>query len=160
MTVIVGLVILGVMLIGFEVFVPGGILGAFGVFGLIGAIILAYKEFGGLGALATFFVSSILVFLVLVIELKLLPKTKLGKRVFLNQSVTAKSTAPSADESLIGKTGTVLSELAPSGRVAVEGKQFEAFSQDGLIKAGESVKVVAKDNFRIVVTQIQTEEEQ
>ncbi len=80
-----------------------------------------------------------------------MPKTRLGKGMFLNASVDDKSSEKLGSDELIGEEADVLIELAPTGRVSVGGKQYEAFSKDGLIKEGERVTVVGRDNFRIIV---------
>jgi len=154
MSTIIGLIILGIILISFEIIVPGGILGVLGGICLIGACVLTFQQYGMLGALGIFIGSLILVTVTLIIELKYLPKTKLGSSMFLKKSVEDQSTHTLGQDELLGKSGEALTRLAPTGKITIEGKPFEGFSQDGLIHKGESVKVVGRENFRILVKKI------
>ncbi len=54
-------------------------------------------------------------------------------------------------ESLIGKSGTVTSELSPQGEVRVEGITWRARSVSGTVAKGESVRVCAIEGLVLVV---------
>lgn len=151
MSIIVGLVILGLVFIFFEVIVAGVVLGLLGAGAIIAASVLAFQNYGTMPALLVFIASMAAVIIMLIFELKWLPKTKIGKRMFLEKAVDAQSTETLGGDDLIGKIGETQTILAPSGRVIVEGKEFEGFSQDGLINKGEAIRVVGRDNFRIIV---------
>lgn len=151
MSIIIGLILLGLVFIFFEVIVPGGLLGILGGAAIIGASALCFENYGLMGALGVFVGSLVLVIIMLIIELKFLSKTRIGKRMFLEKSVTGQSTHPLGTDELIGKSGEAETTMAPSGKIIIEGKEYEAFSEDGLIKKGDSIKVVGRDNFRIVV---------
>lgn len=151
MITIIGLVLIGLIFIAFEVFMPGVVLGILGGLSLLGASIVAYYEYGpGWGA-AVFLGSIILIGLLLLCELVILPKTKLGKKFLLKTAVEAKSTDILGNEKIIGREGETVTELAPSGKILVDGVIYEGFSQEGLIRKGEKIKVVNRDNFRIIV---------
>jgi membrane-bound ClpP family serine protease len=53
---------------------------------------------------------------------------------------------------VVGKVGEAATTLAPSGYVLIEGRRYEAFSQSGHMDRGTALKVVAVDNFRLIVT--------
>jgi len=156
MSLIIGLIILGIILISFEIIVPGGILGVLGAISIIAACVLALQDYGAAAAIAVFLGSLLFLIIILAIELKYLPKTSLGKKMFLRKSVESHSTQAQGEDSLIGKNGQVTTTLTPSGRIEVDGKEYEAFSEDGLIKKGEAVTVVGRDNFRILVKKLKT----
>lgn len=151
MSIIIGLVVLGLVFAFFEVLVPGGFLGVLAGIVILWACVLTFQTYGLVEALALFFGSLILVVALIIVELKIISKTKLGRKMFLDQSVKSQSTQVLGTESLIGKSGKAETPLAPSGKVIVEEKEYEAFSEDGLIKKGESIKVIGRDNFRIIV---------
>lgn len=151
MKYIIGLVILGLVFTFFEVLVPGGILGVLAAFVIIWAVVLSFQNYGLMEALGVFIVSLFLIVFLIVIQLKVLSKTQLGKKMFLNQAVEDQSTSATDTENLIGKEAEAQTPLAPSGKIIIDQKEYEAFSEDGLIKAGEKVKIVSRDNFRIVV---------
>ena len=154
LSIIIGLFVLGVVLIFFELIVPGGILGMLGALAMLGGTVLAFMEYGAGGGLLTFFIFAVLTVACLVIELKWLPRTRIGGRFFLKGAVAGTSHQPPAQDDLIGKECETLTTLSPTGLVSVEGKQYEAFSQSGLVNRGARMKVVGVDNFRVTVTKL------
>lgn len=154
MTVIVLLFLGGVILIGSEVFLPGGIIGAIGGAMMIGGIAISYTDYGALGAFLATVIAITLVVIALVIEFKVLPKTAIGKRLFMSASVQSSTTYSSADNDMIGKTCQTVTALAPTGFVLLEGRKLEAASRSGFIEKNEEVKITGKDNFRIIVSKI------
>lgn len=153
MTAIILFFALGLVLLFFEVVVPGGILGVIGgVFMLIGCG-LAFTAYGlGGGALALL-VAVALLGLTFYIELYLLPRTRIGRKMFLDSAVQGASHAPPAQATeVVGQLGEALTTLAPSGFVLVGGKRYEAASQSGMLPKGAPVKVVGVDTFRLTVS--------
>lgn len=150
MTLIAALFLVGVILLGIEVFVPGGVLGVCGGLALFGGCVLAFLDHGAGGGALAVLVALALVVAMLVFEFGILPKTPMGKRLFLNASVSGK-TAPQRDPGLVGRSGRTVTALAPSGYVLIQGRQHEAFSRAGFLDADVAVKVVGFDNFRLIV---------
>ncbi|MFI5206330.1 MAG: NfeD family protein, partial [Candidatus Paceibacterales bacterium] len=151
MTTIIGLLLIGLIFIAFEVVVPGAILGILGGLALLGASVVAYSQYGSGWGTIVFLGSIILLGMLLFFELVILPKTKLGRKFLLKAAVNAKSTNVLGDDKIIGREGETATELAPSGKILVDGVIYEGFSQEGLIRKGEKIKVVNRDNFRIIV---------
>lgn len=152
MSLIVGLMILGFGLIMLEIFIPGGVVGLLGGASLLGAIGLAYGEFGMEGALIAFAVAIVGLAICLYVEFKVLPKTRVGRRIFLNNSVSGKSQPDVGEATLVGKEGTTLTALSPSGQVLVEGRKLEAVSRSGFLEKGEHVRVDSLDQFKVTVS--------
>lgn len=153
MNAIILLFVVGTILLGFEVFIPGGILGAIGGLALIGGVVMAFVEYGPTGGSMALAAGLLLVGVMLYVELALLPKTRLGRRLFLESSVAGTSQPAVAEASLVvGRTAEAVTTLAPTGYVMVDGKRYEAFSQSGLIDRGATLRVVGLDNFRLIVT--------
>jgi len=155
MSLIILLFIIGILCIAAEVLVPGGILGGVGVLFMFGGCVLAFTRYdvgGGLIAVATALFVTIVA---LALEFKLLPKTKLGKRAFLEKQISGSSSIYGAEtRELVGKTAEALTRLSPSGYVRIDGQRYEAFSQSGQIDAGTQLQVVGSDNFRLIVAPI------
>lgn len=155
MSLVVLLFIIGILCIAAEVLVPGGILGGIGMLLMLGGCALAFVRYdvsGGLIAVS----SAILVTLIaLVLEFKVLPNTKLGKRAFLEKQISGSSSIYGMQErELVGKSAEAVTKLTPSGYVSIEGKRYEAFSQSGQIEPGTPLQVVGSDNFRLIVAAI------
>ncbi len=153
MNAIILLFAVGFVLLGFEVFVPGAILGIFGGLSLLGGVILVFMEFGATGGWTALAAALALTGLMLYLEFGLLPRTAWGRRMFLHASVTGTSQPLPADEAtVVGRSGEAVTPLSPSGYIVIEGRRYDAFSRSGLVAKGEIVRVVGLDNFRLIVT--------
>jgi len=155
MTAIILLALAGITLISAEILVPGGILGIAGAICFIVSFAMAYTEFGFYGAsyfvVGTCIATAIIVF----VEFKMLKKTRLGRSFFLT-SVSGGPEGTLANphtivEELVGQSAEAVTTLSPSGWVRVKDKQYDAVSEDGLIRRGEDLKIVRQDKFRIYV---------
>ena len=147
MTLVIRLILLSFVLISFEVIIPGGILRFLEAIAIIRAGVLAFMR----GATGNFIGNLVMVVTMLSIELKYLPKTKVEARMFLKDSMKRGVQVTWAQKRSQIKKGERLTKLAPTAKIVVEGKHYQAFSKDGLIKAGESLKIINRNNFRIVV---------
>ncbi len=152
MSIIITLIIVALVLVAFEVILPGGILGGIAALCVIVAMILTHIDYGIWYAVLVFAVSSILILALILIEFKVLKSTSLGSSFFLKETVTGHS-GPTTEVSLIGKNGQTLTRLNPSGKVTIDGKSYEAVSQDGYIEAKQEITIVAQRNFNLTVKQ-------
>jgi membrane-bound ClpP family serine protease len=151
-TLIIFLFALGIFLFAVEVLVPGGILGIAGGALLLAGCILSFVRYGSTGGLLAVVASILVGALVFYIEFKILPKTRIGKRFFLNREITATATALQDDaRDLVGKAALSATVLAPSGYVTIDGKRYEAVSQSGQIAPGTELKVVDANHFQLTV---------
>ncbi len=153
MNLILGLMLLAAVLISFEIIIPGAVLGLLGLTAYLVACVVAGVQFGVIKGVLTFFAGGAFLGVLLYFEFKWIPHTRLGRQLFLAKEVEGKSNAGLSDD-LVGKTGEAVTPLKPTGLVLVDGQRYEAQSRDGYINAGEMLKVVAKDNFRIVVAKV------
>jgi membrane-bound ClpP family serine protease len=151
MEIIIGLIILGLILISFELIVPGGILGLLGFAAYVSACALVYQDHGMAAALTTFISIAFITLIVIFLEFKCIPKTKLGSKLFLNLRNESTIEQIQTEDTIIGQDGQTLTILAPSGMISIDGKSYEAFSRDGLIEKNTPVRVVDRDNFRLIV---------
>lgn len=151
MSLILGLVLTALVLIFFEVILPGGILGLAAGACILAATWLGFSEYGLVGGAGVFIGSLVAIGILIFVEFKILAKTSLGKGFFLNTSVSGHSNEPQGEESIVGKEGEALTRLNPSGKVAIEGRSYEAHSQDGYIESGEAVTVTKRDNFKLII---------
>ena len=150
MSLILILILVALVLIAFEIILPGGILGAIAGLCIIAATVLTHTDYGIWAAVAVFFASGVLITALILIEFKLLKNTSLGNAFFLKNTVTG-HTGPTTEISVVGKHGVALTRLNPSGRVTIEGKNYEASSQDGYIDAKQEITVVAQNNFKLTI---------
>jgi len=157
MTSIILLFALGIVLLVVEVIVPGGILGAIGGLMMFGGCVMAFIEFGSMGGILASVIALVLTVIAFYIEFRILPRTAIGKRAFLTKEITGVSAAFSDDaRELIGKSAEAVTMLSPSGYIRIDGKRYEAFCQSGQVPAGAPLKVIGADNFRLIVSQTNT----
>ncbi len=154
MTTVVILFVVGVILIAAEVFLPGGIIGLFGGAAMLGGIYSAYGEFGPQGAFISAAIAVLLVMVALFFEFKILPKTALGKRLFNKETIKESAQYSAAGDDAVGQVGETATALGPTGFVMLNGVKLEAASKSGFIEKNERVKVIGRDNFRIIVAKI------
>lgn len=155
MNAIILLFLVGLVLLAFEVFVPGAIMGLLGAFALVGGCAVAFSRFGVEGGSIAVAAALALSGLTVYLEFVVLPRTRAGKKMFLHSAVTGTSQPPPADSAtIIGQEGEALTTLAPTGYVIVAGKRYEAFSQDGLVEKGTRLRVNALDQFTLKVSKL------
>ena len=152
MNLVVLFILIGVVLLAFEVFMPGAVLGVLGgLLLLAGCAIAFYRYDAAIGALTTL-ASLALLGAMLWAEFVLLPKTAIGKKLFLQKAVEATSQPEVASAAAVGKVCEAITTLAPSGYVLLDGRRYEAWSQSGHIAKGETLRVISLDNFRLIVS--------
>lgn len=152
MNAILILFLLGIIFLAFEVFMPGAVLGILGGLAMLAGCALAFTQYGFVGGFVATLVALCVLGLALFLEFYLLPRTRLGKQLFVQSTVDAQSQAPVGHDALIGKTARSITTLAPSGYVEVEGVRYEAFSPSGLVEKGVLLQVTGHDTFRLLVS--------
>lgn len=154
MSVIIGLICVALVLVFFEVILPGGILGVIAAVCVIVATWIAAVDYGASAAVGIFLGSLIAIALFTYLEFKVLARTSLGERLFLKSAVSGHSNEAPAEASIIGKEGHALTRLNPSGKVAIDGRSYEAYSQDGYVDAEARVRVASQDSFKLIIEKI------
>lgn len=141
--------IVGILLLGLEIFMPGAILGVIGGLAMVVGSIVAFQTLGITEGVIATIVSVLIVGLTLYLEFVVLPKSAFGKSI----SILAPSKVPTNDDvlGLVDKTGLAETMLAPTGYVVIDGVRYEALSEDGLVAKGMTVRVVHADSFRLIV---------
>jgi membrane-bound serine protease (ClpP class) len=154
MAEIIGLTLLALVLASFEILVPGGILGILAVVSLALASYLAYEPFGLGGSVLLFMGGGVTILVVVYFEFKLLGKTRFRNRFILSSAVTGRSESVHATEEVINAEGVTLTAMAPTGMILINDQKFEAFSRSGFLPKNQSIRVVARDNFRLIIEKI------
>lgn len=154
MSTIVGLIIAALVMVFFEVILPGGILGLVAAVCVILATWITGAQFGAGAAVITFIGSLAAIALLVFIEFKVLARTSLGSAFFLKSSISGHSNQAPAEEDIVGKEAVALTRLNPSGKVAIDGQSYEAYSQDGYIEAKVPVRITGRDNFKLIIKKL------
>jgi membrane-bound serine protease (ClpP class) len=164
------LFLVGIALIGYEVFLPGHIVpGVIGMLCVLGALVMAlvnlehvpidvaWKAGWLTRAFSTVSGAVVLTTLLGWGIAKLLPQTRLGRPLILDAHLSASTgSSSSALDGLVGTLGTAVTELGPVGKILVGDSRHEGVSERGWVAAGARVRIVRVDGRRLVV---QKEEE-
>lgn len=148
---VIGLMVAGLALIAIEVFViPGfGVIGILGIGCVIGSAYLAYAQLAtpysaiaigggivGAGVLFWF-----------------LPKTKVGKSMVLETQTLGRAANPDLQQ-LVGREGSALTKLRPSGSVEIDDRPVDVVTDGEYVEAGTRVRVLRVEGGRVVVERI------
>jgi len=148
MILAVGLGLIGLLLIYFEFFVPGGILGVMGG----GLIFVSMILFAWKSTSLYWIVFDIFAFLFLLIVTMRIAFWRIKKKPAIYAVDDQMGyVAPQYDKKLIGMKGIALTDLKPSGHIEVEGDQYQAISESSYIKKGTSIKIIASEISRYKV---------
>lgn len=144
-TVIVLLLLLGTILLGIEVFVPGGILGILGMICILTAIGLSYFHHESYGpiALAGTLIVAIFSFV-----------WWYGCKQLTTTLDLSKSKTASSLHSLNGKTGVSTSPLRPTGVALFENQRIDVVAESGLIEQQTPIQIIKVEGNIVVVRKI------
>jgi membrane-bound ClpP family serine protease len=156
----IGLLILGLVVVFIEVFVPtGGLLGLVAGALLLTSVGLAFSEGLGTGllflALVTVSVPS-----VIGVGMHYLPQTAIGRKLILAppkpEEVDPATERDRALQQLVGQVGRTLTPLLPSGIAEIDGRRVDTTTEGMSIDAGVIVRVVAVSGHRVVVRRLES----
>lgn len=162
----IGLLIVGLLLLLAEVFIPsGGILGTITVAVLFIAVFCAWSAWGrSQPRVFWLFVVTLLILVpsTLIGGFRALPHTRFGKQVLL-EAPAPERLEPFVGESarlerFVGRIGQALTLLNPGGLVSVDGERLHAFTEGLLVEQHQPVRIVAVRGTRILVRSISPEE--
>lgn len=153
MTLIVALVLIGLILVMLETFLPGMVLGIAGVVCLTAAVAFGFRDFGpgvgvnvlmavGLGLCGCF-----------VLYAQVFPSTPIAKALISRRVLKD----PDMQDELLHARGATLSALRPSGVALINGKRFDVVSEGGFIEPNTPIEVVNVDGARIVARKVSPE---
>jgi membrane-bound ClpP family serine protease len=150
----IGLLAAALLLVILEVFVPsGGLIAIVATLCAVGGVACLFRvstTWGLVGILSLIFLAP----LVFSFALKVWPHTPIGRRMLGETSpeqIEAERRAAEREHeqrlALIGREGVVLTDLRPVGVVEVDGKRYDALSEESLIRAGTRIRVsIAEPN--------------
>lgn len=155
---------IGLLLLALEVFViPGfGIAGFLGLLALMGGLGLSLIGSGAtwpvvMQAVGRTALSLVVAILVALVALRYLARSPFGQQFVLKEELAAGegyASAPETDRRWLGRRGTVVSPLRPSGIAQLEGQRVDVVSEGEFIDAGEAVEVSRVEGNRVVVRKV------
>lgn len=149
MTLIIISILVGILLLGLEIFIlPGFVAGLIGLAACGFGIYSSFVEYGNTGG----FISLGVVFLLSVIIIAFGLRSKTWKRLSLKENIDGSSQVELDKEEInVGDRGMTTTRLAPIGKISVNGKIYEAKSQDVYIDQRKEIEVVGFENFTVIV---------
>ena len=144
----------GLLFVFLEFYTPGGFFAVLGAIAVIFAI-LSYTTASPSLFLSLVFVvfSLVSVTAVVFFALRLIRKSSDRNTFFLSQDQEGYQGA-SFDSEQIGKVGTTLTDLGPSGFVLLDGRRFVARSRGPYIDKDTQVKVIGGEGAHLIVKEI------
>ena len=146
--------LVGLILIFFEFFVPGGLLAVLGFGSLLASLILLITS----GASKIFIINySIALVLISLMTIRLAiyflkRKTKKGS-IYLDEDQEG-FIASSFNKDIIGKVGFASTDLKPSGFISIEDEDFQATSSGEYLEKGQKIRVINGKQSTLVVKKV------
>lgn len=149
------LLILGIVLIIAEFFVPGGILGLLGTASVIGSLFMSGYDIGHMAmSIAIAFLLSIIVSVILFRRIGM-DKGIFRHIILKDQTSTELGYVSSVNRlELIGLEGVTVTPLRPAGTAVFDDERLDVVSEGRFIDQNEKVKIVKVEGVRIVVRQM------
>ncbi|NGX55602.1 MAG: hypothetical protein KR126chlam2_01239 [Chlamydiae bacterium] len=145
------LLAVGLLMIFFEFFLPGGILGVAGGVLIVVSIVLFAIHAESLWAILLFVIVALVLLGALVQFALWRIRTGRGPKSLYLHTDQEGYVASSFAKDFIGKEGDALSDLKPSGHILVEGKRLQAVAKIGYIHKGTKIVVIGGEGAHLVV---------
>ena len=155
------LLILGLTLLLVELVIPIGLIGFLGLLAILGSVLLAGGDL--ISTAIAILIALIVATAGMVIIVKFFGKRlHLFKRVVLTDSTNSESGYVSNVNryELVGQIAVTATALRPSGTIKLMDERIDAVSDGRFIDAGKDVKIIKVEGSRIVVREVEKEEEE
>ena len=142
----------GLLLIGAEIFLPGGLAGVLGGLSLLGAAVVAFGAFGVqvglLAALGILVLSAIC----LAVWIVFFPRTRMGRKLTLESDGKDFKATPEAEaRQWEGRTGQTITDLRPAGIARIGGQRVDVVTESDWIPANTPIVILRAEGNRIIV---------
>lgn len=159
------LLVAALFILALELFIPSaGMLFMMAMLCVIASVVVAFMvdSWHGMGFLTLVFVLALIL---PSIGFQLWKRSPVGKRMFLENTLTAGGLADEtlADgspsyASLLGQVGRTVTPLRPAGATEFAGRRVDTVAEGVMIDRGELVKVVDVQGNRVVVRKVERKE--
>jgi membrane-bound serine protease (ClpP class) len=150
----------GLALLFCELFIPGGILGIFGLLSIGGSIFLAFRDYSDM-AWAVLAGELLILGVGVVVALRVFPHTPIARKLTLRREFDANegfTSASSGLEDLAGKEGVAITTLRPAGIALIDGRRMNVVTDGEFIEKDSPLTVVEVEGSRIVVRPVEKED--
>ncbi len=148
MGAIIILLIVGIILLIMEIFLPGIVAGLAGLVCLIIGVVLGYTQFGLLTGNLILLGVGVTLLAGGFWWIKYFPDSRWASHLI---SSGTSGEIGTEQPRLVEQTGVTHSALRPSGTAIINGKKVDVITEGDLIPRGTPIKVVAVEGMRVVV---------
>ena len=143
--------ILGIAFLIAELFLPG--FGVSGICGVLCLIAVCVIQFLTAKPLAAILVTAVLGLILIVFMRSMKNGVLFRSPIVLKERIEADAVKPSTGtlEHLLGKTGTAITPLRPSGIALIDGQRYSVESQATFIDKDSEITVLSVDGTKITV---------
>ncbi len=154
------LLVVGTLALFLEAFIPSaGLLTVVGIASVSGAVVLAFAKHGETVGVVFLALSVVLVPTSLITAFTLFRKSRMGRRLTLENSQSQESgyvTQDLKERELLGQKGVAISMLRPSGKAKIGGHRCDVITEGEMIEPGTEIEVRQVDGNRIVVRSVRS----
>ncbi len=137
----ISLILIGLLFIFIEFFLPGGIMAILGALALgVGALLLLLSTFSLLFKSSTLIFTVLLIIIVCKLALSIIKNRQ--RKNYLLETDQAEFVASTLDMALVGHQGEAASDLKPSGHILVNQKRVQAISESDYIAKGKKITII------------------
>jgi len=151
---------LGLVAIFIEFFIPGGVLGVFGILLMMVGVYFAYLTWGPNGLLISTLLGIILGTASFSLSMYYVPRSMLGRILMQEKSISSEDGYEATDMSLkelLGGEGVAITKLRPAGMAMINERRVDVVSSGFVIEKGARVKVIEVEGNRVEVAEIKEE---
>lgn len=151
LSLIIGLILFGVLLILIEIFVtPGFIVGVLGAASLTIGILYTYKEYGSYYGNISISVTGLCLGLAIILAFR----NGAWKRFAIEEVIEGKANNSHNWDIEVGDLGISISALRPAGSAFINGQKIEVHTDGDFILANEEIQVTKCVNNKIFIKKV------
>ena len=145
----------GILMFIVEMFTPGfGVAGALGIAAFAAIIVMQFLANSLTAAMIVTALLVLLLAIIIVLFIRSFQKGALSRSKIVNDTALEGDSSPVVKEkgkSLVGKTGTAVTALRPSGIAEIDGQRLNVSTYGNFIEAGKEVEVAAVEGLNVFV---------
>jgi len=145
----IALLVIGFVLMFFEVLLPGMVLGACAILSLIASVAVAYMNTDHGNIFLVIALVSLAVFAVLFVYW--FPNSFMGRKLISTSAVGDLGIDLSE---LVNQTGSAYTNLRPSGKATIGDERVDVVTEGTMIDKDTPIRVIAAEGKRVVVREI------
>jgi len=157
LSLVIILFIVGIVAILFEIFIPGGVLGAVGIFLLLASVVSAFHNLGVAAGVTTLLLALVLAPTIWFIGLAVFPKSWLGKVLTLRTEMRKETgwiSSAEREKRFLNREGRTLTTLRPAGIALIDGERVDVVSEGMIIERDTPIRVVRVEGNQVIVRKI------